>query len=210
MSLAIFDLDGTLVDSSKVLVNSINYVRQRLHLPAMESEDIMYGITNPESDIAQYFYGLDSIEKQHEEWFKEYYSQNCTTQIELFEGVEEMLYSIRDANIEIALATNGYRDSTLQAVEYLGIEHFFSDIACFDDVARGKPAPDMLELLLKRRQSDVKSAIFIGDSDRDKLAAKAANIEFLQVDFGQNSENILHTPLEVADRIDLLLYKDTS
>jgi phosphoglycolate phosphatase len=48
MSLAIFDLDGTLVDSSKVLVNSINYVRQRLHLPAMESEDIMYGITNPE------------------------------------------------------------------------------------------------------------------------------------------------------------------
>ncbi len=197
MLLTIFDLDGTLVDSSLVLANSINYVREKLHLEPLDACYIMNGITNPHINMADYFYGIESIDAIHEEWFKEYYSANHTTQLRLYNGVREMLESLSYQKITMAIATNGYRNSTYEALEYLDIRRYFSDIVCFEDVKNGKPAPDMLHLLLEKWALSPEKALFIGDSDRDKFAAKSANIEFFQVDFGQNNRNVYNNPEEI-------------
>ncbi len=197
MLLTIFDLDGTLVDSSLVLVNSINYVREKLHLKPLDARYIMNGITNPHINMADYFYSLESIDAIHEEWFKEYYSANHTMQLRLYNGVREMLESFSRQKITMAIATNGYRNSTYEALEYLDIRRYFSDIVCFEDVENGKPAPDMLHLLLEKWALSSEKALFIGDSDRDKFAAKSANIEFFQVDFGQNNRNVYNNPEEI-------------
>lgn len=201
MKLAIFDLDGTLIDSSAVLVNAINYVRKQLHLEPMPSEAVLFGINNPQSDIANYFYGLKQIEPIHEQWFKEYYSRNFENEIRLFDGVIEMLEYLKSHEILLAIATNGYKDATIEALEHLNIEHYFSDIATFDDVKEPKPSPAMLQYLLLRAAVSTKDAIFVGDTKRDKLAAQAANIEFLQVDFGQNNKNVFTSPKELAEQI---------
>ena len=182
--LAIFDMDGTLVDSSTTLVNSINYVRKNLGLNPLDGQIVLEQINNPNCDLARFFYDTDEITKRHEEWFKEYYSQNHDKELILFDGVEVMLQTLRDKGIKVALATNAYRVSTMEALEHLNIYSYFDDIVCYDEVENGKPEPDMLFALLDRHIP--KRAIFIGDSDRDMLAAKAANIEFLRVAFGSN------------------------
>jgi len=197
----IFDMDGTLVDSSQTLINAINYVRSKLSLPAMDGKKIMDGILNPHSNMPREFYGIDKIEPIHEEWFKEYYSANHDRELKLFDGVEEMLKKLKENGIKIALATNAYRDSTMQALSHLKIDKYFNDIVCFDEVENGKPAPDMLHLLLERNSVSNRDALFVGDSSRDSLAAKAADIDYLQVAFGQNSKGAIDKPRDLVDII---------
>ena len=202
MTLLIFDLDGTLVDSSATLINGINYVRSKVGLPPMDGEEIMHGIMTPGINMAEYFYGVDGIDSSYEQLFKEYYSANHDKELRLYDGVEEMLETFEKKRYTLALATNGYRDSTLEALKHLKIERFFDSIVCYDDVENGKPAPDMLLLLLQKYGLNASDALFIGDSQRDKLAAKAANIEFLQVDFGQNNKNVFTEPQELVKEIE--------
>jgi len=183
----IFDLDGTLVDSSLVLSGAINYVRNYLGLKSLPKAEIIEQINNPECNFAEYFYGLKEITSKHEELFKEYYYANHDTQLELFSGVEQMLQELKSSKIKIALATNAYRDSTTKVLNYLNLIGYFDTIACWDDVKSGKPSPDMLYKVIKNLNS--KKAIFIGDSQRDLLASKAANIEFILVDFVNQIDN---------------------
>ncbi|NPA28103.1 MAG: HAD family hydrolase [Epsilonproteobacteria bacterium] len=180
---AIFDLDGTLVDSSNTLANAINYVRAKLNLPPLPKDEILYHINNPNTNLAKYFYEKENIEPIYEKWFKEYYSKNHNRELELFDGVDLMLKELKDSGVKLALATNGYRDSTLEALSYLNLKEHFDKIMTFEDVKNPKPAPDMLLKILKELNLPNSKAIFIGDSQRDYLASKEADIEFIGVDF---------------------------
>ena len=200
--LAIFDMDGTLTDSSKLLANSINYVRGKLNLKPLPKEDIIREINNPECNLAKYFYNKEQIEPIYEEWFKEYYSKYHNLELELYDGVEEMLKALKNRGVKLAIATNAYRDSTLEALKHLGILELFDDIACFDDVKEGKPSPKMLFKLLNNFNLKNKEALFIGDSQRDELAAKAADIEFIKVAFGSNLKDAIDKPQEVLRKIE--------
>ena len=197
----IFDLDGTLVDSSVTIVNAINYVRLIKGLAPMEASKIMHGIVTPGIDMAQYFYGVSKIDSSYEELFKEYYRNNHHLELRLYDGVKEMLEWFVKEGYILALATNGYRDSTIEALKHLKIDTFFDTLVCYDDVLNPKPAPDMLLLILEKYAIKTTQALFIGDSQRDKVAAKAANIEFLQVDFGQNNINVFTKPQELVEQI---------
>ena len=196
--LAIFDMDGTLTDSSVVLANSINYVRSKLNLEPLSKELVIEQINNPQCNLAEFFYNLDKIEPIHEEWFKEYYSAHHDIDLELFDSILEMLKELKSKNIKLSIATNAYRDSTILALKHLKIYDLFDYIICYDDVKEGKPSPEMLLKLLDIAKEKRENAIFIGDSQRDYLASKAANIEFILVDFVNKKDN----PLDVAKKIE--------
>jgi len=200
--LAIFDMDGTLTDSSTLLANAINYVRGKLNLEPLPKDIIIEQINNPECDLAKFFYNVDRFEPIYEEWFKEYYSKYHDLELELYDGVEEMLKTLKSKGVKLAIATNAYRDSTMEALGHLGILELFDDIVCFDDVKEGKPSPLMLFKLLDNFKLTYKDAVFVGDSQRDELAAKAANIEFIKVAFGSNLEGLVNRPSEVVRKIE--------
>jgi len=190
-------MDGTLVDSSTALTNAINYVRAKLNLEPLDSSIVLEQINNPNCDLAKFFYNVNTIEPIHEQWFKEYYSANHDKELVLFDGVEQMLQELQKSNIKLAIATNAYRASTQEALKHLKIDRYFDDIICYDEVERGKPAPDMLHILLERNKEVPNSSIFVGDSDRDYLASKEAGIKFIRVAFANNNP----TPDEVSQEI---------
>ncbi len=118
---AIFDLDGTLVDSSITLANAVNYVRGKLNLPPLPKDEILEKINDPYGDIAYNLYGVREIEPIYEEWFKEYYSKNHSKELVLFDGIRELLETLKRKGLKLAIATNGYRDSTIEALKHLNI-----------------------------------------------------------------------------------------
>ena len=185
---AIFDLDGTLVDSSQVLGNAINHVRNYLDLPPLPISEIIEQINNPECHYANYFYNIEQVEPIHEDIFKEYYSANHNKELELFHGIPEMLKELKQNGIKLAIATNAYREPTIEVLENLNLIKYFDTIATFDDVREGKPSPKMLYKVIDDLQS--KKPIFIGDSQRDLLASQNANIEFILVDFVNKKSSI--------------------
>ena len=200
--LAIFDLDGTLTDSSTLLANSINYVRRKLNLKPLDKEIIIKEINNPECNLIKFFYKAEKKEPKHEEWFVEYYSANHDKELELYDDVEEMLKFLKQKGVKLAIATNAYRLSANDALKYLNILNIFDDIICYDDVKNGKPSADMLYTLLNRFKISNKDAIFVGDSQRDELAAKAAKIEFIKVAFGSKLDGSVDKPKEVTRKIE--------
>lgn len=182
--LIIFDMDGTLVNSSLTIVNAINYVRSHLGFPAMEAKKVLSHVNDPLINPAKFFYYAEAFDKDHERWFSEYYSNNHDKELVLYEGIFSLLLHLKDKGYLLGLATNAYRISTLQSLEYLKIHHFFDAIACYDDVAEGKPAPDMLEKVLQKLNITKEDALFIGDGPRDKMASDRAGIEYIMVDWG--------------------------
>ncbi len=181
--LVIFDMDGTLTESSTLLANSINYVRSKLNLERLSKDIIIEQINNPDCNMAEFFYNLNEIEPIHEEWFSYYYSNNHDKEQELFNGVVDMLKRLKQKDIKLAIATNAYKESAIETLTYLKIIDYFDEIVGFNDVKEGKPSPLMLNKIVSTLNKKPSDVIFIGDSNRDKLAAKSANIEFIGVDF---------------------------
>jgi len=182
--LIIFDMDGTLVNSSITIANAINYVRHRLGFEPMEQHYILRRVNDHTLNPAQTFYHTKHFEADHERWFSEYYTKNHKKELVLYDGIDVLLKMLKAKGCLLAVATNAYRNSTLESLGHLGIESFFDTVSCYDDVPRGKPAPDMIDKILHDLACKKEEALFIGDGPRDAMAAKAAGVDYLMVDWG--------------------------
>ena len=182
--LIIFDMDGTLVNSSLTIANAINHVRQNLGFDPMEQEYILKLVNDHTINPAQTFYHAKAFDADHERWFSEYYTKNHDKELVLYEGIRELLERLKERGHALAVATNAYRGSTIESLTHLEVDGHFDAIACYDDVPQGKPHPDMLHKILDELGHSREKALFIGDGPRDELASKRANIDYIMVDWG--------------------------
>lgn len=182
--LIIFDMDGTLVNSSLTIANAINYVRQNLGFAPMEQDYILRRVNDHTINPAQVFYHAKAFDAKHEQWFSEYYTRNHDKELVLYEGIIELLDTLKSKGAVLAVATNAYRKSTLESLTHLGVHTHFDAVACYDDVPQGKPHPDMLYKILDELGMQSHQATFIGDGPRDQMASERAGIEYIMVDWG--------------------------
>jgi len=183
--LIIFDMDGTLVDSSITIVNAINYVREHFGFHPFDREYILRRINDHTLNPAQVFYHVPKFEPIHEKLFSQYYTKNHKKELQLYEGIYELLLELKQKNFKLAIATNAYRNSTIQSLSYLKIKDIFDDIVCADDVINAKPYPDMLYKIVDNLGIDIKETIFVGDGPRDEESAKrAGDMNYIMVDWG--------------------------
>lgn len=182
-------MDGTLVNSSLTIANAINYVRQNLGFDPMEQEYILKLVNDHTINPAQHFYHAQAFDSDHEKWFSEYYTNNHENELVLYEGVKELLVSLKDKGHNLAVATNAYRGSTIESLTHLDVYELFDGIACYDDVAQGKPHPDMLHKLLDELNHSTHESLFIGDGPRDEMASQRAEIDYIMVDWGFTDHN---------------------
>ena len=200
--LIIFDMDGTLVDSSVTIVNAINHVRSKLNLEALDKELILTKVNDPKLNPALFFYEVEEFSTQHEQWFSDYYTDNHEKELELYMDIDTLLKELKEQGYELAIATNAYRGSTLQSLGHLKILEYFSSIACYDDVGRGKPAPDMLEKNLEDLKLGAQDALFIGDSERDLMAANSLNMDYIMINWGfSDYDDAIHSVDKLKERI---------
>lgn len=177
-------MDGTLVNSSLTIANAINYVRKNLGFEAMEQEYILRLVNDHTINPAQTFYHAKVFDADHEKWFSEYYTKNHESELVLYEGIKELLEGLKGKGHNLAVATNAYRGSTIESLTHLDVHHLFDSIACYDDVAQGKPHPDMLHKILDELDHSTHETLFIGDGPRDEIASQRAEIDYIMVDWG--------------------------
>ena len=182
--LIIFDMDGTLVNSSITIANAINYVRKNLGFEPMDEEHILRLVNDHTINPAQKFYHAKAFDADHERWFSEYYTKNHESELVLYKGIKALLIALKEQGKSLAVATNAYRGSTIESLTHLEIYELFDGIACYDDVLQGKPHPDMLYKLLDELDFSEAETIFIGDGPRDEMAAKEAKMDYIMVDWG--------------------------
>jgi len=188
--IVIFDMDGTLVDSRKDITLSVNYVRKINHnLPPMQEEEIVEAINKKERNLAMFFYNTAVYDKQDREVFEKHYHKQCTQHVKLFEGVFELLDTLKQNGVLMGVATNAPTPFAKKMLTHSGISEFFVDVIGADK-ANPKPHPQMVEKLLHTCKYNQKTdkAWMVGDNPKDIEVAKNANIEGIYATWGFKSE----------------------
>jgi phosphoglycolate phosphatase len=150
----------------------------------MEQEKILRMVNDHTLNPAKTFYHAEAFDADHEKWFSEYYTKNHENELVLYDGIKELLESLKDRGHLLAVATNAYRGSTIESLTHLDVYKHFDTIACYDDVEKGKPYPDMLHKILDELDYSNEKSLFIGDGPRDEMASKNADIPYIMVDWG--------------------------
>ncbi len=206
LSAIIFDLDGTLVDSSPAIIESINYALARKGLPPAEPHVIERGIGTPlEEMFASVTDDADSAELVR--LYREQFTRVFLPKSHLFPGVKESLQTARHRGYRLALATTKPRYYAEPILEHLGVRSLFEAVAGAEEVARLKPSPDILHLALARLGSRREETLYVGDHPVDVAAAKAAAVEVICVTTGFWSREELEKlkPAAVVDTLPELL-----
>ena len=179
----IFDMDGTLIDSSELLANTINYVRNAIGLPSMDETMIIRALNDTSINPAHFYYEAECFNPIHEEHFQAYYLKNHHKQSRLYEGVNTLLETLSQTRA-LSVATNAYDVSARPMLEALGIAHYFDLVLCADKVPQPKPHPVMIETIIDHYRMPKKHFLMIGDGKRDIEAAENAGITGLLVEWG--------------------------
>ena len=89
-------------------------------------------------------------------------------------GVADFLARCQQAGIPMAVVTADETGAAIKHLSWLGLDHYFAEIIGTDQVERGKPFPDMVELACRRLGVNVSAAAVIGDSGGDMRMARSA------------------------------------
>lgn len=180
---AIFDLDGTLVDSIWVWNQiDINYLKSKGHsIPENLKNQIMHlSFSQTAAYFKQKFNLNDPIEKILDDWHKmayDHYSNNVKLKI----GVKDFLDKLKSMDIKIALATSNSTPLLEACLKNNKIYDYFDSITTTDEVSNGKNCPDVYLLAANKLGVNPKNCLVFEDILPAVQGAKAANMKVIAV-----------------------------
>jgi len=187
-SLLIFDLDGTLLDTVADLAISTNYALTLCGFPTHEIPAYRFFIGNGinnlfEKALPEGFKTSENI-LQVRQYFLEYYGAHNSEMTVPYSGIAELLQSLQNNGIKLAVASNKYHKAT----EIL-IQHFFPEIrfaAVFGqrEGIPSKPDPKIVQDILAITKVNKNEVLYIGDSGVDMQTAQNAGIDAVGVTWG--------------------------
>lgn len=188
-----FDLDGTLVDSKKDLEKAVVYTASKLNLKVLEKDYILSlvgnGIHKLIEDYLRAIYALEYYDKFLEQFLDYYYNHICENSY-LYSDVENTLLKLHKS-YKLFVISNKLETFSKKLLIELRISDFFLEIIGGDSFEHKKPHPQPILNLVDKYNISIQNSIFIGDSENDYLASKAAGLKMGWVSFGYKDETIL-------------------
>lgn len=207
---ALFDLDGTLVNSAEDLGRATASVLESYGVEAKwTKEDYISFVGNGARKLLDraFEHKLSDEELTKAlELFQEKYNEMLLDNAYVYDGVREALDKIREMGVKLAVVTNKPHKCAVKMVETLfGKDYFNVIIGATEDVAK-KPDPYTANLALKKLDCPPGEAIFFGDSDVDIYTAKNAGIESVGCSWGFRSFKCLFSasPSVIIDSPDYI------
>ena len=176
-------MDGTLIDSSFAMAQSVNHVRRTLGLSDISKEDLEYHINQPDQHLPKIFYNTPEYDPNHRALFREHYMKDSVESIALYPDVKEML-AFLSQKAHLAIATNASDFFARHMLEHLQILDYFDAIVGGNNVDDPKPNPQMIESLMESLESKRERTFLVGDSLKDEHAALNAKIGFIFAKWG--------------------------
>ena len=190
--LVIFDLDGTLLDTVADLANATNQALEQCGYPTHPVEAYYKFVGN---GINKLFARALPSEASNEEnvlrvrsLFVPYYNEHNADYSRPYPGVVELLHTLQEDGVKIAVASNKYHEATLKLVHYFFPDIRFAAIYGQREDVPVKPAPDIVYDILRDTGISTEQALYVGDSGVDMQTACNAGVESVGVTWGFRSE----------------------
>ncbi len=188
----LFDFDFTLADSSEGVVVCMNYALGRLGLPPAPAEAISKTIGLDLHTALRVLAG-EEWRSREGEFFEHYVSRADEVMLastSFLPDAAKVLWKLNDSGYRVGVVTTKYRYRVEQALERDGLRAFVEVIVGFDDVSRPKPAPDGLLRAAASLGIPTGDCVYVGDSEVDAIAARAADMAFVAVLSGTTEEEV--------------------
>jgi len=170
----LFDLDGTLLDSVRLILDSYHHTLANHGLPARTDDHWLAGLGTP-------------LRVQFREWgddpaqieamvltYREYNLTHHDQQVSPYPGVVEMVRAVRTRGHRTALVTSKNREGASRGLRVIGLDDTMEVIVGADDVVNPKPHPEPVHRALEALGVAPEDALFVGDSLHDMHSGRAA------------------------------------
>ncbi len=204
IKLLIFDLDGTLIDSRRDLVNSVNAALRSLGRDELPSDEIAAMVGDGAPTLVRRALG-DTVDevllKRGLEFFLSYYREHKLDYTRLYDGIPEALETLRCANGTrrvMSVLTNKPVNPSRAIAQALGIAEKFASVYGGNSFATKKPDPLGINTILAETGVRADEAVMIGDSAVDILTGRAAGTWTCGVSYGFAPHTLVETPGDIT------------
>lgn len=183
---AVFDLDGTLVDSAPDIHAELDRLMARRRLPGFARAEVVRMIGDGvrvllERAFAARGFGLDEDGFEH---FMADYEANAAALTRPFAGIPELLSALQATGWRLAVCTNKPESAARVLLSGLGLDRHFSTLGGGDSFPTRKPDPGHLLATLAAAGAAPEQAVMIGDHANDMLAARGAGVRAIFAAWG--------------------------
>ena len=216
---AIFDLDGTIIDTLEDLANAGNYVLKQNGFEVHDKEKYRFFVGSGIRNLCIRM--LPEEKKSDEELinkifndFNSYYGKHYMDNTKAYDGVENMLKKLVDMNIKVGVLTNKGHEFTVPILKKVYGDFPFSVILGKTDKFPVKPSKECIDYVMNKLEVSGEECIYIGDSNVDMQTAINGNIsEIIGVSWGfrpveelkqAGAKYIVHSPEEIIDIVNKL------
>jgi phosphoglycolate phosphatase len=186
----LFDLDGTLVDTPKVIVEVTQATLAALGRPPAPEQEIRDGIGLPLPEALSKL-GVEPMAAV--EIYRNLWRSTVSPRIPqlAYPGVREGIDELRAMDLRLGVVTGKAQEGADSTVDLLGLRAQMQVVLGYTSVARGKPAPDLALEALKRLDVAPCDALVVGDTTLDLEMSRAAGVPFLAVTYGAQPREAL-------------------
>ncbi len=197
--LVIFDMDGTLADTSLGILNSIRYVQKKMNLPEITLEQMYSHVGPPMEESYNRNFGLIGNElKQAVELHKKYAVNYGYKEITWYDGISELLDKLQKTGYLTAIATLKAQSTVMKILDYFNMRSKF-DIIIGTSPQAAMSKNQLVKYCLEKSGVPKKQAVLIGDSTYDAVGAREAEIDFIAVTYGFGfKKDKVETPDSIA------------
>lgn len=183
----VFDVDGTLLDTARCILASLQDALKETDGISMEYDDLVFALGCTSLVV------LDRLKVRDPQATLKLWVENedrYSDMIRLFDGVRELLEHLKDSGCSLGIVTSRTRDELDLVMKGQSVLQLFSAVICADDTAEHKPSPAPLLKYMEQTKTTASELLYVGDSPGDEKCASAAGIDFALAVWGVHADNI--------------------
>ena len=176
-ALAVFDLDGTLIDSRRDLSDAANALVRELGGRPLTEDEVTAMVGEGAAVLVRRALAAAGVDPRHPgalDRFLELYGERLTVHTRVYEGILEALSALADEGVALAVLTNKPQAHTGVILERLSLAPFFEHVVGGDTAAGRKPDPAGLLQIVGRAGTAAARTVLVGDSPIDLATARRA------------------------------------
>lgn len=202
--LVIFDVDGTMIDTEEVVLNSYRYAIYEEFGRQFTQEElsVAYGIPTLQ---AMERLGVKDIDRACERYFESLF-ESYAEGIRLFDGIIQLLEELKKRNIVCGIVTSRNKGEVANDVTLQALMKYFDYVICAEDTKKHKPDAEPVNKLLEMAGTDASEVIYLGDTFYDYMCAKNAGAKFALASWGARPDEKIKEDYMLVEPADLLAF----
>lgn len=180
----LFDLDGTLIDSVRLILDSYHHTLATHGLPPRSDDEWLAGIGTPLTvqfsawrDTADLLDALIAT-------YREYNLKHHDRMVTVYPGVVDVIARLKRDGIATGLVTSKNRTGAVRGLTLARLESLMDVLVCADEVENPKPHPEPVEKAVRLLGADPATTVYVGDSIHDMRSGRAAGVRTAAVLWG--------------------------